>query len=172
MPTQTRFVAHASTKKLLRIGGLPAVSALFAVSPARVEQLFFDYRMRSQVEDLCAALARMRKPYRQVGADELERVAGTMLHGGVVALAQPRAVLPLDLGTAKAWATAVCCCCSMESETRTISAPLPALLPSSACLESSYPTTPRRQSRQTRAIASPKVAWNTWSCTAACALLK
>jgi RNA methyltransferase, TrmH family len=105
MATQTRSLPHASTKKLLRIGGLPAVSALFAVSPARVEQLFFDRRMRSHVEDLCHTLARMRKPYRQVGADELERVAGTMLHGGVVALAQPRPVRPLDLGTAKDWAS-------------------------------------------------------------------
>jgi RNA methyltransferase, TrmH family len=105
MTTQTKSLIHASTKKLLRIGGLPAVSALFAVSPARVEQLFFDRRMKSHVEELCHTLARMRKPYRQVEADELERVAGTMLHGGVVALAQPRPVIPLDLGTAKDWAS-------------------------------------------------------------------
>ena len=105
-----RSLPHASTKKLLRIGGQPAVSALFAVSPARVGQLFFERRMRPYVEDLCATLARMRKPYRQVRADELERVAGTMLHGGVVALAQPQPVLPSISGGQKIGpATAVCC---------------------------------------------------------------
>ncbi|HYA59787.1 MAG TPA: RNA methyltransferase [Burkholderiaceae bacterium] len=104
MARQTRSVPHASTKKLLRIGGLPAVSALFAVAPERVEQLFFDHRMKPHVDDLCAKLARMRRPYRQVGSDELDRVAGTMLHGGVVALARPRSVSSLDPLMAKAWA--------------------------------------------------------------------
>jgi TrmH RNA methyltransferase len=104
MARQTRVVSHASTKRLLRIGGLPAVSALFAVSPERVEQLFFDQRTKPHVGAFCTKLARMRKPYRLIGADELERVAGTMLHGGVVALVQPRPVSALDPVLAKAWA--------------------------------------------------------------------
>jgi TrmH RNA methyltransferase len=99
-----RTGARASTKKLLRVGGLPAVSALFAVAPERVEQLFFDQRMKTQAASFCAKLARMRKPYRQVGADELERVAGTILHGGIVVLAQPRPVPALDPAVAKTWA--------------------------------------------------------------------
>jgi len=99
-----RTGARASTKKLLRVGGLPAVSALFAVAPERVEQLFFDQRMKTQAAGFCAKLAHMRKPYRQVGADELERVAGTILHGGIVALAQPRPVPALDPAVAKTWA--------------------------------------------------------------------
>jgi TrmH RNA methyltransferase len=49
------------TTKLLRIAGLPAVSALFSVAPVRVERLFFDQRMQPYVGDFCAALARMRK---------------------------------------------------------------------------------------------------------------
>src|SRR5579864_3716765 len=104
MARQTRSVPHASMKKLLRIGGLPAVSALLNVAPERAEQLFFGHHMRFQVEDLCAMLARMHKPYREVGSDELDRIAGTMLHGGVVALAQPRPVPPLDPLLAKNWA--------------------------------------------------------------------
>ena len=104
MARQTRVVSHASTKRLLRVGGLPAVSALFAVSPERVEQLFFDQRTKPHVGAFCTKLARMRKPYRLIGANELGRVAGTMLHGGVVALAQPRPVPPLDPVMVKEWA--------------------------------------------------------------------
>ena len=75
------------TTKLLRIAGLPAVSALFSVAPLRVERLFFVQRMQPYVGDFCAALARMRKSYRLVRTEELEHVAGTVLHGGIVALA-------------------------------------------------------------------------------------
>jgi TrmH RNA methyltransferase len=105
MARRTKSAPRASVKKLLRIGGLPAVSALLTVAPERAEQLFFGHHMRSRVEDLCAMLGRMHKPYREVGTDELERIAGTMLHGGVVALAQPRPLPPLDPLLAKDWAS-------------------------------------------------------------------
>jgi TrmH RNA methyltransferase len=91
-------------KPLLRIAGLPAVSALFAAAPDRVERLFFDARMQPALGAFCALLARARKPYRLVPPDELERVAGTVLHGGVVALAQPRPVPLFDPIEAQAWA--------------------------------------------------------------------
>jgi RNA methyltransferase, TrmH family len=100
---------HASqprkeTRNLLRIAGLPAVSALFATAPERVERLFFDERAAPLLGSFCAVLARAHKPYRLVGAAELERVAGTVLHGGVVALAQPRPVAILDVAEAARWA--------------------------------------------------------------------
>src|SRR6266566_7186379 len=63
--------------KLLRVAGLPAVAALFAKAPHRVERLFFDQRMRAQVSEFCAELARSRKPYRLAPSEELERVAGS-----------------------------------------------------------------------------------------------
>jgi RNA methyltransferase, TrmH family len=88
----------------LRVAGLPAVSALFATAPERVERLFFDERAKPLVGAFCAALARARRPYRLVGAEELERVAGTVLHGGVVAVARPRPVPRLDLAEAPRWA--------------------------------------------------------------------
>jgi RNA methyltransferase, TrmH family len=92
------------TTKLLRIAGLPAVSALFSVAPLRVERLFFVQRMQPYVGDFCAALARMRKSYRLVRTEELEHVAGTVLHGGIVALAQPRLLPVLDPIRADEWA--------------------------------------------------------------------
>ena len=91
-------------RTLLRIAGLPAVTALFAAAPERVERLFFEPRMKVVVGPFCAALAQARKPYRVVGAEELERVAGTAVHGGVVAVAQPRKLPSLDLADAAQWA--------------------------------------------------------------------
>lgn len=99
-----RALPRTHAKKLLRVAGLPAVAALFATPPDRVEKLFFDQRAKSSVGAFCAALARARKPYRLVGSEELARVAGTILHGGVVALAQPRPITPFDPDEATAWA--------------------------------------------------------------------
>jgi RNA methyltransferase, TrmH family len=96
--------ARKDSAKLLRIAGLPAVSALFATAPERVERLFFDDRMKPLTGAFCTMLARARKPYRVVPPDELERVAGTVLHGGIVAVAQPRPLPELDLATAQRWA--------------------------------------------------------------------
>jgi TrmH RNA methyltransferase len=104
MTRPTRSAPRASTKKLLRVAGLPAVTALFSTAPGRVERLFFDRRMQPQVAALCAQLARAHKPYRMVAADELERVAGSVMHGGIVALAQPRPLPDLDPAEAEAWA--------------------------------------------------------------------
>ena len=91
-------------RKLLRVAGLPAVSALFATAPQRVERLFFDERTKPLAGAFCEQLARMRKPYRLVGADELVRVAGSIMHGGIVALAEPRPLPVLDLADVAAWA--------------------------------------------------------------------
>lgn len=94
----------AAAKKLLRVAGLPAVTALFATAPERVERLFFDERAKAQTGAFCSALAKARKPYRLVDGAELERVAGSVMHGGIVALAQPVAVAAFDLAAAPNWA--------------------------------------------------------------------
>jgi RNA methyltransferase, TrmH family len=98
--------ARSPTKptKLLRVAGLPAVAALFAKAPHRVERLFFDQRMRAHVGDFCAELARRHKPYRLVPSEELERVGGSVMHGGIVALAHPQPVPILNLEKVADWA--------------------------------------------------------------------
>jgi RNA methyltransferase, TrmH family len=93
-----------SDKSLAHIAGLPAVAALFAAAPERVERLFFDARAKPSVGAFCAELARARKPYRQVDADELARLVGTAMHGGIVALARPQPVHVFDVAKARAWA--------------------------------------------------------------------
>jgi TrmH RNA methyltransferase len=103
-PRGPRPAPRSETRKLLRITGLPAVAALFAAAPERVERLFFDARLKPEVGSFCAELARRHKPYREVEAEDLARLAGSVLHGGILALAQPRPVSPFDPGHAAAWA--------------------------------------------------------------------
>ncbi|AWU92861.1 TrmH family RNA methyltransferase [Azospirillum ramasamyi] len=86
----------AESRKLFRVAGLAAVSALFANEPERVERLFFDERLKPAVGAFCKAMAAARKPYRMVEGEELAKVAGTVLHGGVVALMAPRSVPLFD----------------------------------------------------------------------------
>lgn len=93
-----------SDKTLSRIAGFSAVSALFASAPERVERLFFDDKSKARAGEFCQLMAKARKPYRLVPAEELDRIAGTPMHGGIVAVAQPRPVLPFDPETARAWA--------------------------------------------------------------------
>ena len=90
-------------EKLLRIAGMPAVSALFARAPQRVERLFFAERLKAQVGAFCAALAQARKPYRLVGDDELQRVAGSAMHGGIVAIAQLAPFPTIDAAEVRRW---------------------------------------------------------------------
>jgi TrmH RNA methyltransferase len=91
-------------KKFLRVAGLPAVAAVFATAPGGWRSSSSIRGARSLVGAFCAVLARARKPYRLVGSEELARVAGTILHGGVVALTQPRPMSPFDPDKAAAWA--------------------------------------------------------------------
>ncbi|ACJ00590.1 TrmH family RNA methyltransferase [Rhodospirillum centenum] len=104
-PFQSRPTpAKAAPPKPFRICGLPAVAAVFARDPDRVQRLFYEERHRQAVGPFCARLAEARKPYRLVEKEELDRVAGTPLHGGVVAVAEPRQVLPFNPDWAKRWA--------------------------------------------------------------------
>ncbi|MBI0534111.1 RNA methyltransferase [Roseomonas sp. KE2513] len=82
-----------------RLCGLAAVSAVFARRPRDVLRLFHLPSRRREANPFCAVLAGMRRPYREVGEEELARVAGTVHHGGIVAVATrrrvPELVLPL-----------------------------------------------------------------------------
>jgi TrmH RNA methyltransferase len=79
-----------------RICGANAVAALFARRPDAVQRLFYTEAMREVAGPLCARLARVRRPYRMMPADELARTAGTAHHGGICAVATARDVPLLD----------------------------------------------------------------------------
>lgn len=73
-----------------RICGLAPVRALFLRRAQEVLRLFYLPERRREAGPLCAHLARTRRPYREVTAEELTRIAGTPHHGGIVAVAQVR----------------------------------------------------------------------------------
>jgi TrmH RNA methyltransferase len=72
--------------KELNVCGWQAVSTLFAQHPDEVRRLFFDAPTGRRAGGFCAQLAQAKKVYRQVEAAELEKIAGTKLHGGIVAV--------------------------------------------------------------------------------------
>lgn len=90
-----------ASSRPFHIAGLPAVTALFARDPDRIGGLVFDKRVKPFLGDLCQALAASRKAYRLVETDELDRIAGTPLHGGVVAFSSPRPTYPFDIEVAR-----------------------------------------------------------------------
>jgi len=73
-----------------RICGLNAVRALFLRRPEAVLRLFFTPDRARDAGRMAAHLARTRRPYREVGEEEIARVAGTTHHGGIVAVAAAR----------------------------------------------------------------------------------
>ncbi len=60
--------------------------------------------MKVEARAFCDLLGRRRKVYRQVGDDEMRRVAATVMHGGIVALARPRPIREFDIAMAEGWA--------------------------------------------------------------------
>ncbi len=79
-----------------RICGANAVAALFARRPDAVKRLFYTSALRDRAGPLCTVLAQMRRPYRLLPEAELARAAGSVHHGGIVAVAEPRRIAVLD----------------------------------------------------------------------------
>lgn len=96
--------ARPARERLFRVAGLAAVSALFEHEPGRVERLFFEPGLKAAVAPFTERLAAGRRSFRMVDAEELARVAGTVLHGGVVALMPPRPLPRFDPVLAAGWA--------------------------------------------------------------------
>lgn len=78
--------------KELKLCGLAAVQARFERDPASILRLFYDAAHGPRVGAICKTLAAGKKVYRQVEAAELEKVAGSVHHGGVVAIVAPAAL--------------------------------------------------------------------------------
>ena len=76
--------------------GFNAVTALFRRRPGDVARLFFTAEARYDTAPYTAELARRRRPYRELPADEMVRAAGTTHHGGIAAVAEARPIPFLD----------------------------------------------------------------------------
>ncbi len=88
----------------LKVCGLTAVRARFAKDPDSIQRLFFDYATGRQVGVISKGLAQKKKIYRCVEPAELEKVAGTVHHGGIVAVVTPPALRSATPEDAAKWA--------------------------------------------------------------------
>lgn len=96
--------AASAARDVLRICGLAAVRARFARDTGSIQRLYFDYATGRKIGVMCKALAAARKIYRCVEPAELEKIAGTPHHGGVVAVVAPPALPEPSAADLKAWA--------------------------------------------------------------------
>ncbi len=69
--------------------GINAALALAKHRPEAILRVFHSPAVRLQVAPLLKAAAAHRRPYRELGTDELEKVAHTQHHEGVVVVASP-----------------------------------------------------------------------------------
>jgi TrmH RNA methyltransferase len=88
----------------LRVCGLTAVRARFARDPASIQRLFFDYATGRQVGVISKVLAQTKKIYRCVESAELEKIAGTVHHGGIVAVVATKPLRPVTTADTQEWA--------------------------------------------------------------------
>ncbi len=88
----------------LRVCGLTAVRARFARDPGSIQRLFFDYATGRQVGVISKVLAQTKKIYRCVEPAELEKIAGTVHHGGIVAVVTAKPARPITTAEVQEWA--------------------------------------------------------------------
>ena len=74
--------------KELTICGLAAVQARFARDPGSIRRLYFDYATGRKVGAMSKALAAGKMIYRCVEPAELEKIAASVHHGGIVAVVE------------------------------------------------------------------------------------
>jgi TrmH RNA methyltransferase len=75
----------------IRICGLTAVRARFQRDASSIVRLYFDHPTSKKIGVMCRALASARKVYRCVEPAELEKIAESVHHGGIVAVVADRA---------------------------------------------------------------------------------
>lgn len=92
--------------KEINVCGWQAVQALFEQHPEQIKRLFFDAATGKRAGKLCSYLAQHRKVYRQLPREELERAAGTVHHGGIVAVIAERPLHRVTRETIDRWAKA------------------------------------------------------------------
>lgn len=90
----------------INVCGWQAVSTLFAQHPDDVLRLFFDPATGKRAGEMCSLLAKTKRVYRQVLPAELEKVAGTVHHGGIVAVIVARPLQRVTRDVLDRWARA------------------------------------------------------------------
>jgi RNA methyltransferase, TrmH family len=93
-----------SPREELKICGLAAVKARFERDPASILRLFFDEPTSRKVGAMSQVLAAAKKVYRCVPPVELEKISGSIHHGGIVAIVQVPALRAPSVEHIRAWA--------------------------------------------------------------------
>jgi TrmH RNA methyltransferase len=88
----------------LKLCGLAAVRARFARDAGSIQRLYFDYATGRKIGVMCKTLAAAKKVYRCVEPAELEKVAGTIHHGGIVAVVPAPVLRAPSVAEVRAWA--------------------------------------------------------------------
>ncbi len=94
----------AERNREIPICGLAAVRALFQARAGAIKRLFFDQAMGRRVGGMSGYMARERKVYRQVTSEELEKIAGTVHHGGIVAIVEQAPLRVPEAADLAVWA--------------------------------------------------------------------
>ncbi|WP_373651496.1 TrmH family RNA methyltransferase [Schlesneria sp. DSM 10557] len=89
----------------LVICGLNAVRSRFETASSTVKRLFFTLPIAPEIGDLCRWMAKERLVYRCVEPEELERISGSIHHGGVVVVVQPPEIRSPRLDEVRQWAS-------------------------------------------------------------------
>ena len=76
---------------------------MFAQHPAEIKRLFFDAATGKRAGEKCSYLATHKKVYRQVPAEELEKISGSVHHGGIVAVIDERPLRKVTREVVEAW---------------------------------------------------------------------
>jgi TrmH RNA methyltransferase len=87
----------------IAICGIAAVRARFQRDASSIVRLYFDGPTSKRVGILCRALAASRRVYRCVEPAELQRIADSVHHGGIVAIVRERAPRIATAQDACAW---------------------------------------------------------------------
>ncbi len=91
--------------KELVICGLKAVRSRFEVDSDSVKRLFFNRATAVHVGDLCRWMAQERLVYRCVESEELERISGSIHHGGIVVVVEPPEIRVPTLDDVRRWSS-------------------------------------------------------------------
>ncbi len=96
--------ASAAKPKEIPVCGLAAVQALFTQNPDSIKRLFFDAQTGRRVAAISSHLAKTRRVYRVVTAEELQKISGTIHHHGIVAITETKPLRTPGPGELKRWA--------------------------------------------------------------------
>jgi len=88
----------------MKICGLAAVRARFKRDASSIVRLYFDHPTSKRVGVMCRTLAAARKVYRCVEPSELEKIADTIHHGGIVAVVEANPTRTPSPSDVAAWA--------------------------------------------------------------------